>query len=292
MNPLGPYQYDDHCEYPLANGHRLRFRHATREYHPDDAWIYFSRLLPHSHSDLHIVIPLSGKNTYHLNGKEIEWEAHQGVLINSDELHEVRPLKPGALEYTQITFVLLGKDGQPVATTWSTLSEQLGGKPIELNHIQRKTWQAVTPDLLAAVEALQARDAMGVTGRVLNILSRLGVQERGVRPPELMLLEERIHQDLKRAWTTDALAGLCGWSTGYLHRRCRKVYQCTPMERVYQIRLDRAQSLLLEGQIQLQAIATLCGFTDAYHFSRRFKKRYGVAPGRWRRLYMSHTSIS
>jgi len=231
------------------------------------------------------VIPLSGQNTYHHLGIEQEWKAHQGVLINSGEPHEVRPLRPGPLEYVQITFQLLKASGQPEDTTWSDLAEQLGGRPIDRKSLSRKTWQAVTPDLISAVEALRNRDPLAVMGSLMHLLSLLGKEQTTILPPELLLVDEQVRQNPQQPWTTTALATLCGWSTGYLHRRCRSAYGCPPMERVYRIRLEKARSLLLEGRLNLDAVADLCGFSDAYHFSRRFKQRYGISPGTWRKQF-------
>ncbi len=278
--------------YPLPDGKQLQYSHATREFHPADSWKVFSRLPLHQHLDLHLVIVLSGKNSYRHLEQERSWSAHEGVLINSAEPHEVRPLYAGSLEYTQITFQVLDTTGTALPYSWEQLAQSLGGYRIDRAQITSSTWQALTPELLAAVEALRNGDALSVTGRLFSIVARLARAEQDVRPPEFMHLEERVLQELQRCWNTDMLASCCGWSTGYLHRRCRSVYNCTPMEWVYRIRLEQASSLLLEGQLPLESIAGLCGFTDAYHFSRRFKQRYGIAPGRWRKQYMSNSPLS
>lgn len=280
------------CTYPLPGGERLLFLHATREYYAEDAWIYFSRLKPHRHADLHLVIPLSGRNQYQHQGRTLPWGAHQGVLMNSWEPHEVRPQEPGTLEYAQITFHLQNQAGETVPTTWSDLSERLGGQAILRDQIPLKTWQAVTPDLLAAVDALQRRDALGVMGRFMSLLSRLAQTPEQIIPPELQWLEQRISQAPQHEWNTTQLAALCGWSSGYLHRRCKVIYGCTPMDLVYRTRLLKARSLLLEGHLHLEAIAQLCGFADAYHFSRRFKKWVGISPGTWRKQYTQNSPPS
>jgi AraC-like DNA-binding protein len=59
---------------------------------------------------------------------------------------------------------------------------------------------------------------------------------------------------------------------------------CTCSELVYSIRLDHAARLLARrtshatGQ-HLCEIAYSCGFRDYVHFARRFRQRYGHAPG-------------
>ncbi|HAJ3171381.1 TPA: helix-turn-helix transcriptional regulator, partial [Klebsiella pneumoniae] len=44
-----------------------------------------------------------------------------------------------------------------------------------------------------------------------------------------------------------------------------------------------ARLLRLERQTNLEVIAERCGFQSLASFSKRFKMRYGVTPGEWRR---------
>ena len=45
------------------------------------------------------------------------------------------------------------------------------------------------------------------------------------------------------------------------------------------IRLERAKELLEQGQTgSIQEVAAAVGYEDAYHFSKLFKKRYGISP--------------
>ncbi len=52
----------------------------------------------------------------------------------------------------------------------------------------------------------------------------------------------------------------------------------SPMEAQRLARLDRAATLLFRSNYGVAEIALLCGFTNAFHFSRRFKEAYGQSP--------------
>jgi transcriptional regulator GlxA family with amidase domain len=57
----------------------------------------------------------------------------------------------------------------------------------------------------------------------------------------------------------------------------------TPMARLARLRVERAQALIASG-MPLAAVAAACGFCDAFHLSKTFRRLVGVPPARWRLL--------
>lgn len=52
----------------------------------------------------------------------------------------------------------------------------------------------------------------------------------------------------------------------------------SPAETVRLARLDRAALLLARSNFSVNEIATMCGFSSPFHFSRRFKEAFGQSP--------------
>ncbi len=53
----------------------------------------------------------------------------------------------------------------------------------------------------------------------------------------------------------------------------------TPIRHLINIRLEKARDLLVNGyEGSIQEIAAMVGYDDAYHFSKLFKKHYGITP--------------
>jgi AraC family transcriptional regulator len=48
-------------------------------------------------------------------------------------------------------------------------------------------------------------------------------------------------------------------------------------------RLDRARSLLAQGQLPLETVAAESGFSHASHLIRRLRAELGIAPGAYRK---------
>lgn len=58
----------------------------------------------------------------------------------------------------------------------------------------------------------------------------------------------------------------------------------TPIRHLIDIRLERARELLeSNSKASIQEVAASVGYDDAYHFSKLFKKRYGITPSQARR---------
>ncbi|WP_329377665.1 AraC family transcriptional regulator [Streptomyces sp. NBC_01716] len=80
------------------------------------------------------------------------------------------------------------------------------------------------------------------------------------------------------------LARAAGVSESTLCRICRRQLGVSPVEGLERLRLARAEPLLWLSNLSLGAIAVQCGFADAYHFSRRFRAVYGMAPSAFREV--------
>jgi len=57
----------------------------------------------------------------------------------------------------------------------------------------------------------------------------------------------------------------------------------SPHQYRLQVRLGRARTLLSETALSVKEVAFRCGFESEHYFSRLFRRKTGVAPGRWRR---------
>ncbi len=73
-----------------------------------------------------------------------------------------------------------------------------------------------------------------------------------------------------------------GLSAGHLSRICRAEFGAGPAEVVELLRLGRAAVLLRRSNLTVAQVAADCGFVDAFHFSRRFRRVYGEPPRTFR----------
>ncbi|MGW0504385.1 AraC family transcriptional regulator [Micromonospora sp. NPDC003241] len=92
-----------------------------------------------------------------------------------------------------------------------------------------------------------------------------------------------IHSDLARPWTVATLAAEAGLSRAPFARRFTTLLGKPPLTYLTWWRMTTAARLLHETDTTLSGIAVRVGYTSEFAFATAFKRRYGTAPGRYRR---------
>jgi AraC-like DNA-binding protein len=90
-----------------------------------------------------------------------------------------------------------------------------------------------------------------------------------------------IEDNAARRLTVAAMARQVAMSPSHFAHLFREVAGVSPMRYLKQIRLERARALLLAEGLAAGAVAERVGYASASHFSRDFKRNYGLAPARY-----------
>ncbi len=92
-----------------------------------------------------------------------------------------------------------------------------------------------------------------------------------------------MHEDPARTWTLEELAKQAGLSRTLLAERFRRTMGDTPLSYLRSLRVQKAMTLLAEAEHSLELVARAVGFSDAFSFSKVFKKIVGQSPSAFRR---------
>lgn len=106
-------------------------------------------------------------------------------------------------------------------------------------------------------------------------------------PAELAALHDAIVADPGAALRPGALADRLGVHRVQLGRLAREFLGRPLWHVVMSARLNQARGYLLDTSLAVARIADLSGFCDQSHLHRAFRRRFGVGPGEFRRMYQA-----
>jgi AraC-like DNA-binding protein len=119
----------------------------------------------------------------------------------------------------------------------------------------------------------------GITKGEISVAPQVNV------PPWL----STVHKDIKGSfWRQNAnpaeMAAQSGFSRSHFNRAFREAYGISPMRFLWEHRLQiAARKLDSDPSLAIGGIAHNCGFKSHTHFTRMFRRRFGLAPLAWRR---------
>ena len=162
-----------------------------------------------------------------------------------------------------------------------------GVRLLELREAVVPTRRRVRQTFLECVDWAAQDNAFGDT-MAMNLLERAllfcsrEARGEGLAPKDNGFVREArafLARQCDRPLTTEALAAHFHMSVSHFSHRFRAAFGMAPMAYVEHCRLERAKRLILAGLCAtVKAAALDAGFADPGYFSRRFRKRYGVAP--------------
>lgn len=94
----------------------------------------------------------------------------------------------------------------------------------------------------------------------------------------LAALWEKVTASLSEEWSVTRLATEAHMSEEHLRRVCLKELGRTPMQQVTSLRINSAFALLETGRDKLDVLAEKLGYSDAFVFSKVFKRVTGLSP--------------
>jgi AraC-like DNA-binding protein len=236
---------------------------------------------PHWHDAYTIPVIEAGAERYDYRGSRHVAETGTVPVINPGEVHTgSRATEAGwryRVCYAPVDFV-------------QRLADDIAGRA------QPMPWFPTDvirdPDLasrvLRAHRLLEAgADPLAAEAALLDALSALIVRHARTAPerlapdnPRVETMKARLAADLAEPVTLTELAQTVGLSAFHAARLFAHACGLPPHAWRTQVRLQRALGPLRAG-VSVADVAAACGFTDQSHFTRHFRRVFGVPPGRW-----------
>jgi AraC-like DNA-binding protein len=245
-------------------------------------------LVPHAHSDAHIVWWLGGAEAEaRIGTQEFRYSDTAASAVNPFEQHDLKLLSDTAPAIFLAVYVNM---------TWLDRKAGIAGRPFVFasprinigSELRAALWQLLDlmmtrPEHHAAIDTAVERaiDMSIESSRTSASAAAPVIGPVLSRPLRLAIGLMREHLEIRL--TVDDIASQAGVSRARLFALFRDQLNTTPQIFWSAIRLEAAIRKLASGDMALMDVAHDLGFSAASNFSRFFKEHSGISPSDYRR---------
>lgn len=238
----------------------------------------------HDYYLMHTVV--SGHGYFSLNGKSYNCGAGDTFLIFPGALFQYAADEREPWHYVWAAFQ--GHRCEPLLHQlgWSTERPVMRGadkKTVSLYRKLRRTLQRPVRAALADLEteALLRLLLHEIALANLDLLSDAADPES---PPQQVVTQAMRWLELQydRPISIEQLSKSLGYHRTHLSKLFKQTVGLSPMQYLMQLRLERAKTLL-DSKWTVEQIASSVGFSDPLHFSKQFRRKYGLSPSAYRK---------
>lgn len=156
-------------------------------------------------------------------------------------------------------------------------------------HLMSSDWI----DTLIAADQQGSSDPLRTSSHCYHFLLSLMQEKQGILTEQHPLYQQilapvikEIETNYDQNLTVKQLAGMIYVSPQYLARLFNRFLGQSTSQYLLNYRINRAKEYLVaQKHLPIQQVAFAAGFQDASHFTALFKKRVGITPMKFRRLY-------
>lgn len=228
----------------------------------------------HSHPWLHLTIVCRGLYSRGLGRQTVDYKSGSLTFLQTNESHTDRYAAG-----SKCLHVVIPSNVEKALTSAFGAQGNVCG---------------ISPDLSACASIALQREfghpdkdsSLVVEALLLDLMSRQVdiLRDKSVaRPKWLSMLLDYLDDTFEQEWTLTNIAAEVGVHPVHLCRTFSDHFDCTLGEYIRKLRVLRGRQLLALDDGALAQIALQSGFSDQSHFTRAFKKHFGLTPGDFRR---------
>lgn len=182
----------------------------------------------------------------------IHWEYHDSFMEEFPEVNLVRNV------YVPDEKYVTASGGTATADLMLHLIEKDHGYDLSVAVADQMVYNAVRNATSSQKVSLQSRN--------------------GIRNAHLVRAIQIMRDSLEAPQSSASIARRIGISTRQLERLFGKYLNTAPKKYLMEMRLEKAQHLLLQTEMSVTEIALACGFDNPGNFSRAYKTAFGISP--------------
>jgi AraC-like DNA-binding protein len=229
-----------------------------------------TRYSKHKHECTELALAIKGNINVILDGKSYEIKPGDLMIIPPNTYHEGF----GGTDYMDIFLHVENMDFYDTAI----IHDYDGSINTLLLMIKR-----ITNEKEANYEAISEKLLDAASEYVKKYL------EKELKYDFVAKLKNRIYENFETAdFDITAEIKSLGFNVDYFRRCFKEDLGCTPHEYLTTLRIDKAKKLLTQRSFKsVETVSALCGFTDNFYFSKKFKQHTGYSPREYRKQFFT-----
>jgi len=231
-----------------------------------------SDMAPHAHDADSVGLPISGHHVERIRGRETEHRLGDILYCPAGEAHS-QYFAPGGITKLMLTPTAESRD---YLSHYLTLAEAPFRRADELIPVALR--------LACEMRAPDPHSGLIADGLGFEILGHFARTSNGPARPARWLASARdyVHANAFGPLSLACVARHVGRDPGELARSYRRLFGRSVGDDARAVRLSAAARLLTASSQPIADIACECGYFDQAHFTRAFRRAYGVTPGAYR----------
>lgn len=252
----------------------------------------------HWHREMEVIVIKKGNGIISLNLNSIHVTEGDLIFVLPGELHSIRQDNQNSMEYENIFFkqelLRTGPDDLCHREFLDPLFKGLIDIP---SHITpNNPLYNTLNDCIIRLDTCCAEQSYGYQLLIKGILFQLFfifVNNCPVKTPctkrtyaldKLKLILSYIETHYSESISISEIARICHYSDSHFMKFFKNCMGISFCQYVNEYRLEIAARLMKESDETILAVASACGFENLSYFNRSFKKKYGLTPGKYRKI--------